>query len=226
MAAERNPGRDGGGVHDLPTGGYQRPGEEGGRAYDPGERNASRRAGDEERGMPDGSVEEMAVGFDEDGILDRVDRDHGAAGDRGADERVAEEVRARLAEDPHLAAAAIAVAASGGEVTLSGDVESRSERLRAGEIAQGVDGVSYVQNDIRARNPFYNDADRAAPVETVTGHGAAALPTGAGGDASATSDAGPSDATTGTGAAEGGDPLLGAEEIRGKRYAKAPADGA
>jgi hypothetical protein len=225
MAAERNPGRDGG-VHDLPTGGYQRPGEEGSRAYDPGERNAARRAGDEERGMPDGSVEEIAVGFDEDRILDRVDRDHGSRGDQGADERIRGEVRARLADDPHVDAGEIEVAVSGGEVRLSGAVESRSERLRAEEIAQAVGGVSYVQNDIRARNPFYNDADRASPAETVAGHGAAALPTGAGSDASTTSAAGPSEATVGTGASEGGDLLLGSEEVGGKRYAKAPVDGA
>jgi BON domain len=229
MAAERNPGRDGGdggggGVHDLPTGGYQRPGLEGGRAYDPGERGGPRGTGDE-FGMPDGSVEQIAEALDEDAILDRVDRDHGARGDRSEDDRVREEVRARLADDPHVDAAAVEVAVSGGEVTLSGEVESRSARRRAEDIAAAVQGVSYVQNDLRARNPFYNDADRAGPVETITGHGAAALPTGAGGDAGTTSETGPTSATTGTGAAEGGDPLLGSEEVRGKRYAKAPVDG-
>jgi osmotically-inducible protein OsmY len=210
---------------ELPSGGYQRPDVEGRRAYSPGERGARAMTG--QRGLPEGAAEEIAAPFDEERILDRVDRDHRGRGPRGwrrPDARIEEEVNERLTDDPHLDASAIEVGVQDGEVTLLGTVESRSARRRAEDTAEQVRGVSYVQNNLRARDPFYHAADREAPPETLTGH-EAAPPTGAGSDASAVSATGTTGMTAGTGATgTGGDSLLGAEETRGRRYAKAPVD--
>ena len=145
LTARRDRGDLGGGPRDLPTGGYQRPAAEGSRAYEPGEKGR----GDTppEGALPEGSADEVAAPFDEDAILDRIDRErHG-----------------------NTAAAAIA----------GDELPDRSSRT---------------------------------------------LPTGAGLDRSTTSDTGATSAPAGTGASAGGDPLLGAEEIRGKRRALAPVD--
>ena len=143
LTARWNRGDLGGGPRDLPAGGYQRPAVEGSRAYEPGEKGR----GDTppEGALPEGSADEVAAPFDEDAILDRVDRErHGNA-----------------------AAAA------------TGDLPDRSSRT---------------------------------------------FPTGAGLDRSTTFDTGATSAPSGTGASAGGDPLLGAEEVRGKRRALAPVD--
>jgi hypothetical protein len=141
LGQRRDRGDLSGGPRELPSGGYQRPGAEGGRAYAPGERGGGGTL--PERGLAEGSAEEIAAPFDEDAILDRVDRErHGSA------------------------------AGTGG----AGAAHGRT------------------------------------------------LPSGAGADASTTSDSGVTGMTAGTGASGGGDPLLGAEEIRGKRRALAPVD--
>lgn len=113
----------------------------------------------------DESPQEEVAAFDVEEILDRVDRDQRRRGDRGRhDERVREELCRRLADDPWIDATEIEVRVVAGEVTLSGSVDSRSIRRRAEDLAEQVSGVSYVQNDLRARNPFYNERDRQAPV--------------------------------------------------------------
>lgn len=145
LTARRNAGDLSGGTREPPTGGYQRPDAEGSRAYDPGEKGQSDTL--PQRSLEEGAADEIAVPFDEDAILDRIDRErHGEA----------------------------AVAAA-------------------------------------------NDVDDLP----ATG---APLPSGAGSDASSTSDSGVTSAPSGTGASAGGDPLLGSEEVRGKRRALAPVD--
>ncbi len=211
-------------ITEMPTGGYQAPGREGSRAYDPGDR--ARVGWPGQRGMPEGSVEEIAASFEEDRIIDRVDRDHRGRGPKGyrrSDERIREQVCDRLADDRWVDASDIEVTVSGGEVTLAGTVDSRSARRRAEDLAEGVRGVGYVQNNIRARDPFYHGAGRAAPPGTF-GHASDALPSGAGRDATATSGSGVTGMSAGTGTSAGGDPLLGSEETSGRRYAKAPVD--
>lgn len=141
LGQRRDRGDLSGGPRDLPGGGYDRPASEGSRAYDPAQRGGADTL--PERGMEEGSVDEAAVPFDEDAILDRIDRErHGAAADN-------------------------------------------------------VDDLP------------------------ATG---APLPSGAGFDASSTSDSGVTGAPSGTGASAGGDPLLGSEEVEGKRRALAPVD--
>lgn len=145
LTARRDRGDLSGGTREPPTGGYQRPQAEGSRAYDPGERGQTGTL--PQRALDDGVADEIAVPFDEDAILDRVDRErHGDAAPAAAD--------------------------TAGDLSATGSP----------------------------------------------------LPSGAGFDASTTSDSGVTSAPSGTGASAGGDPLLGSEEVKGRRKALAPVD--
>jgi hypothetical protein len=191
---------------ELPSGGYQRPHLEGRRAYSPGEWGASAMTG--QRGLPEGAADEIVAPFDEDAILDRVDRDHRGRGPKGwrrPDARIEEEINERLTDDPRLDATDIEVGVQDGEVTLAGTVDSRDARWLAEDIAERVRGVSHIRNDLRVQR--------------------AILPTGAGREASPVSASGPTGMAAGTGTmGTGTDSLLGSEETRGRRYAKAPVD--
>jgi Flp pilus assembly secretin CpaC len=52
---------------------------------------------------------------------------------------------------PSLDASEIEVKVSGGEVTLSGTVNSRMDKRRAEDIVEDVSGVKHVQNNIRVQ---------------------------------------------------------------------------
>jgi len=97
--------------------------------------------------------EEVAGLLGGDGRQDRAaDGDFRGVGPRGyrrSDERIAEDVIDRLTEDPRLDASGIEVSVAGGEVTLSGQVRSRSDKRRAEDQADGVSGVTHVQNNLR-----------------------------------------------------------------------------
>jgi osmotically-inducible protein OsmY len=88
-------------------------------------------------------------------------RDHGARGlgpqgYKRSDERISDEVHDRLTDDPWLDASHIALSVSGGEVTLSGTVESREAKHRAERIVEDIAGVTYVQNNLRpAKGGFF-----------------------------------------------------------------------
>lgn len=76
-------------------------------------------------------------------------RGRGPKGYRRSDERIREDVSDHLTEDPFLDASEIEVAVSGGEVTLSGLVQSREDKRRAERCAEYVTGVDNVQNNLR-----------------------------------------------------------------------------
>jgi hyperosmotically inducible protein len=63
-----------------------------------------------------------------------------------SDELLASAVHQRLSDDPRVNGSGIRVDARAGEVELTGQVVSASERDTAGEIAQQVAGVRKVQN--------------------------------------------------------------------------------
>ncbi|HEX2134865.1 MAG TPA: BON domain-containing protein, partial [Microvirga sp.] len=63
-----------------------------------------------------------------------------------------EDVNDRLTDDPHLDASEIEVTVQNREVTLSGTVNSRSEKRRAEDIAESVSGVTHVQNNLRVQS--------------------------------------------------------------------------
>jgi len=75
----------------------------------------------------------------------------GPKGYKRSDERVREDVSDRLAEQNQLDPSEIEVQVSNGDVTLTGQVNSRHEKWLAEEIADDVSGVNDVQNQLRVR---------------------------------------------------------------------------
>lgn len=73
-----------------------------------------------------------------------------------ADATVTTAVRARLAGDPELEPYRIGVSSRDGVVTLTGRVERRAQRDRAGRLVEAIEGVKGVRNLIRV-------GDRGAP---------------------------------------------------------------
>lgn len=88
-------------------------------------------------------------------------RGRGPTGYKRADERINDEAHERLTDDPWVDATAIAIAVSGGEVTLSGTVPEREAKHRAERIVENLSGVTHVQNNLRVQrtNPL-TDAGR------------------------------------------------------------------
>lgn len=114
----------------------------------------------------------------------------GPKGYKRSDERISDDVHQRLADDSWLDATNVNVSVSGGEVTLSGTVDSREAKHRAERIVEDLPGVNHVQNNLRIeRGGFftspgrgYGDSAREAamaqapePVKDVT-DGSAATP--------------------------------------------------
>jgi hypothetical protein len=73
----------------------------------------------------------------------------GPKGYQRPDERINEEAHERLTDDSWVDASNISVSVSGGEVTLSGTVDSREAKHRAERIVEDISGVSHVQNNLR-----------------------------------------------------------------------------
>jgi osmotically-inducible protein OsmY len=107
-----------------------------------------------ERGFFERASDEVSSWFGDRDAERRREQDYRGRGPKGykrSDSRVQEDVNDRLAEDPYVDASEIEVSVSGGEVTLSGTVDSRQARRRAEDITEQVSGVSYVQNNLRVR---------------------------------------------------------------------------
>jgi osmotically-inducible protein OsmY len=120
--------------------------------------------GREERGFFERAGDEMASWFGAEDAERRRRQDarygdqgaqhHRGRGPRGytrSDERIRDDVNDRLTDDPYVDASEIEVTVSGGEVTLSGTVDSRHAKRRAEDIADDVSGVTHVQNNLRVR---------------------------------------------------------------------------
>lgn len=76
-------------------------------------------------------------------------RGRGPKNYRRSDERIREEVCERLTMDHDVDATEIEVNVSGGTVTLTGTVIDRHTKRRAEDLAESVQGVTDVQNQIR-----------------------------------------------------------------------------
>ena len=68
---------------------------------------------------------------------------------RRSDDRIREDVNDRLTDDDFLDASQIEVGAQNGEVILSGFVYNRTSKRRAEWLAEGVSGVTNVENRLR-----------------------------------------------------------------------------
>lgn len=73
----------------------------------------------------------------------------GPKGYTRSDERIREDVSDKLMEHPDLDASEIEVGVSGGEVTLSGSVDSRWAKRLAEDVAESCTGVREVMNQLR-----------------------------------------------------------------------------
>lgn len=107
------------------------------------------------RDFLDRASDEVSSWFGDEEAAQRRQEDHfrgrGPKGYTRSDERIAEDVNDRLTDDRYLDATDILVSVSGSEVTLDGEVTSRSDKRRAEDIADDVSGVSNVQNNLRIR---------------------------------------------------------------------------
>ncbi|MEJ1239880.1 BON domain-containing protein [Chryseolinea sp. T2] len=81
-------------------------------------------------------------------------RGKGPRGYQRADDRIRDDVNDRLADDSYLDATEIEVVVLNGEVTLSGTVDSRSDKRRAEDLSESVGGVKNVENRIRVKEIF------------------------------------------------------------------------
>jgi len=88
---------------------------------------------------------------------DYLDPNRGYRGKRGlgpqgykrSDDRISEDAHERLTDDTWLDASNISISVSGGELTLSGTVESREAKHRAERLVEDISGVNHVQNNLR-----------------------------------------------------------------------------
>jgi hypothetical protein len=73
----------------------------------------------------------------------------GPQGYKRSDDRISDDAHDRLTDDTWLDASNIAISVSGGEVTLSGTVDSREAKHRAERLVEDLAGVTHVQNNLR-----------------------------------------------------------------------------
>jgi osmotically-inducible protein OsmY len=167
-----------------------------------GERGYEDRYGrGEERGWWDRTSDEISSWFGDQEAERRREMDRQRAEFRGrgpknyrrSDERIKEDVNDRLS-DGYLDATEIEVAVSNAEVTLTGTVQSRSDKRRAEDIAESVSGVSNVENRLRVKQSSLN---RNTDLGTTSSTGTTGTSTG-------TSTSGTSMSPTSTGATSRG----------------------
>jgi osmotically-inducible protein OsmY len=124
-----------------------------------------------ERGWWDRTSDEVASWFGDEEAQQRRRMDRrreqfrgrGPKGYRRSDERIREDVNDRLSDDYYLDASDIEVAVSETLVTLTGTVDTRTDKRRAEDIAESVSGVTNVENRLRVKE---SSLDRTSGIET------------------------------------------------------------
>jgi osmotically-inducible protein OsmY len=160
------------GEGDYGRGGYGREGYGGsgsGRDRDYGYGREGSRG--EEHGFFERAADEVASWFGDEEAARRRQMDYRGRGPKGytrSDERIRDDVNDRLTDDWSLDASEIEVSVSSGEVTLSGIVNSRTDKRRAEDIAESVSGVRHVQNNLRVRQSTTGAAVSGAEAGVAT----------------------------------------------------------
>lgn len=95
-------------------------------------------------------------------------RGRGPKGYARSDDRIREDVCDCLTDDPHIDASHIEVLVRGGEVTLTGSIDSRNARRHAEDLAERATGVKHVQNNLRVSDKDASDI-AATPLFSRTG---------------------------------------------------------
>lgn len=127
---------------------------------------------DPDRGFFERAGDEVASWFGDDDAQQRREMDarHRGRGPKNytrSDERIAEDVNDRLADDAHIDATDVEVSVSGGEVTLNGTVTERFAKRHAEDIAERVSGVRHVQNNLRVSDQQASATDTSQPTRTT-----------------------------------------------------------
>jgi len=125
-----------------------------------------------ERGWWDRASDEVASWFGDDEARRRRRSDErtqqfrgrGPKNYRRSDERIKEDINDRLSDDHFLDASDIEVSVSSTEVTLTGSVNSRTDKRRAEDIAEQVSGVTNVENRLRVKQT--NDVAQPSAVDS------------------------------------------------------------
>jgi hypothetical protein len=133
--------------------------------------------------------------------MERPYEGRGPKGYRPSDERIKEDFNDRLSEG-YLDASEIEVNVSGGELVLTGTVNSRTDKRRAEAIAENVSGVTNVENRLRVRNRnqydnTYGTSEGTSSMGTTGSMGTSAASTGL--SNTGTGSTGTSSSATGTG---------------------------
>lgn len=103
------------------------------------------------------------------GDHDEGHRGRGPKGYARSDERIREDVCDCLTYDRHVDASHVEVTVKGGEVTLSGKIESRGARRHAEELTERALGVRHVQNNLRVADRPETSEASATPLFSRTG---------------------------------------------------------
>ena len=166
----------------------------------------------EERGWWDRASDEVASWFGDEEAERRRRMDEQRAHRRGrgpknyrrSDERIKEDVNDRLGDDYYIDASDIEVMVSNQEVTLTGTVPSRNDKRRAEDIAEGVSGVTNVENRLRVKQAGMGDYSTTG-TGTGTGMGTGtSMGTGTGTSAGTGLETSTPGTTTSSAAAAGG----------------------
>jgi hyperosmotically inducible protein len=72
------------------------------------------------------------------------------------DETLAQQVKAKISADPALATQTVNVSVKDGVVTLTGNVNSEANKVKAGDVAKSVHGVKSVTDSLVVRTPIVN----------------------------------------------------------------------
>ena len=154
------------GESNYPREGYSNRREEYGRSgYD-------RRGGRENEGWWDRMTDEVSSWF---GGNDREEsqresrRGRGPRGYTRSDDRIKEDINDRLTDHYVIDASDIDVEVTGGEVVLTGTVDSRYEKRLAEDIAEAVSGVHNVENRIRVNRGGMASAGNANTMSHTSG---------------------------------------------------------
>jgi osmotically-inducible protein OsmY len=138
---------------------------------------------DGERGWWDKTSDEVSSWMGDEEAARRREADHrrhaihrgrGPKGYTRSDERIKEDINDRLTDYAYLDASDIDVSVSGGEVTLSGTVDTRYAKRMAEDLADDVSGVRNVENRLRVNQKEswvagYGDINSAGNRTTFNG---------------------------------------------------------
>jgi osmotically-inducible protein OsmY len=150
--------------------------------YGRGAQGDYRRDGSNDRGFFEKAGDEVSSWFGDSDAQRRREVDHRGKGPKGyarSDDRIKEEVSGKLSDDWMIDASDIEVEVADGEVTLTGQVDSRQTRRRAEDCVEGLAGVKHVQNNLRVKSQS-GATSRGSGTATESSGGASGDTTGGG----------------------------------------------